>query len=708
MPSALLPISLLVAAAPIEVDAEWLAATTTLADDRAPASTRVQAAGVLVEAADERAIPVLRAAVRGREDAVRQGVLEHLESWPHAAVVALLDEAVHDELASQAARATAIRSLGGVGLPSAGHALYVAAGNRSVPAALRRLALTELEAGFPELLAERGPPRTVTDPVGATAGVIGNGVAGGILMSSVGVWGRTDTGVVVGAAGGGVIGAGTAGLYAGLRPLERGQGLLYASNVGWGLTGGVLLSHATFGRSGTPPAGDETKANVSALYRSAGVATGAAIALSRFDEGPTSEDVLSLDTGGWLGTQLALGIADLTEVDEPDDCWLPYDRPPTDAERCWNDTIIGNEQRRSAFGLGGLALGLGTAIAAQDAWQPTWQSGLFATAVGAEAGWIGGWLPTALGNDDPDGNVRTALHAGAAGALLLDHHLPRSPDSSVQVLYGGLVGNSLGAGIPMLFDAPEQTQVGVMLPVGAAGSIAGGFLGDRIELSGGDLSMMGVGTSLAVAEASTIGFILDENGVFTGDYQRTGLTLTAGGLAGLGFEALATRTDPDVGDMLFLGSAGAWGATYGVLTPIALDTDGTEADLALVTLLTADAFIAAGGVLVSPAVVELSARDTLLPQVCGVGGATLGTLGVSFASDEPPHLATGALVGTTVGFVGGGLLRAALPRRTASTWQPPVPTALARLRGDWRMGLSPTVLDDGTSGVTARLDVIGW
>ena len=706
MPSTPLPLTLMVVAATVEVDESWLAAITTLADDRAEASERIAAAEVLVKTADEQAIPVLRAAVRGREDRVRLGVVQLLPAWPHPDLVVLLADAANDSSASEAARSAALRGLGRIGLEDAGNALWEAASDTKMTAALRRIALTQLEASYPEVLERRGRPRTATDPIGATAGVIGNGLAGGILMSSVGVWGRTDTGVVVGAVGGSLIGAGTAGLYAGLRPVERGQGLLYASNVGWGLTSGVMLSNATFGRAVTPPAGDATKSKVSALYRSAGVATGAAIALTRFDDGPTTEDVLSLDAAGWIGTQLALGLADLTHPEDPDDCWPDGDATAT-SQQCWNEAILTYERRRNAIGLGGLATGLGTAILVQDAWQPTWESGLFASVVATETAVIGAALPTALGRPEPDGNLRTALHAGAAGALLLDHHLPQSPRSSAHTLYGGVVGNALGAGIPMLAGAREQVQVQVMLPVGAAGAVAGGLLGDGLGLSPGDLSMVGVGTTLTVAQATTIGFILDERGAWSSGAQRAGLTLTAGGLAGAGFEALGTQVEPEVGDMLFLGSAAAWGATYGALTPIALDTDGTASGLALVTMFTADAFIATGGLLMSP-VVELDPRDTLLPQVCAVGGATLGTLGASFASDQPPHLATGALVGTTVGFVGGGILRAVVPRRVSSAWRPPVPTALSRLPGSWHMALSPAVLPDGSSGVSARLDVMDW
>lgn len=297
MPFLRLPLSILVAAVPEVIDLEWVTAATTLADDRVSVSARVEAASVLMDARNERAIPMLRAAVRGREDNVRKGVIEQLPQWPHPDIVALLREAVYDNQASIPARDLAIAGLGRIDMPAAGRALWQAAGERSLPSSQRRSALEQLRTHYPEILAEKGPPTRSSDLLGGVAGVAGNGVTGAILMSSVGVWGRTDTGVVVGAVGGSVIGAGTAVTYAGFKPVDRGQGLLYASNVGWGLTSGILLSHATFGRTQGVSTSD-TKDNINALYRSAGVATGAGIALSRFHHHPTAEDVLSLDVGG--------------------------------------------------------------------------------------------------------------------------------------------------------------------------------------------------------------------------------------------------------------------------------------------------------------------------------------------------------------------------------------------------------------------------
>lgn len=44
----------------------------------------------------------------------------------------------------------------------------------------------------------------------------------------------------------------------------------------------------------------------------------------------------------------------------------------------------------------------------------------------------------------------------------------------------------------------------------------------------------------------------------------------------------------------------------------------------------------------------------------------------------------------------------------ASGWRPPVPTALARLPGQWQADVTPAVLDDGSTGIAAHIDVHSW
>ncbi len=175
---------------------------------------------------------------------------------------------------------------------------------------------------------------------------------------------------------------------------------------------------------------------------------------------------------------------------------------------------------------------------------------------------------------------------------------------------------------------------------------------------------------------------------------------------GLGLTALGAAVDPQAGDMLFLGSAGAWGAWYGALTPIALELEGDFDDFLLTTTVTGDVFLALGGLALLPPL-DLEPTRTLLPQLFGVGGATLGAMGVALFSLEQNEVAMGAVIGSTVGLAGGGITAAVLgPRDRASLVPAGRLPALARLPGHWSPTLTPTVIDDDP-GIYAGLSVTG-
>jgi hypothetical protein len=160
--------------------------------------------------------------------------------------------------------------------------------------------------------------------------------------------------------------------------------------------------------------------------------------------------------------------------------------------------------------------------------------------------------------------------------------------------------------------------------------------------------------------------------------------LTTGALAGLGFPALGTRVDLAPADTIFVGSAGAWGAWYGAMVPLALDLDGSMSTLLLSSSLTGDAFLILGGVLLSPRV-GLEAESALLAELGGLGGATLGALGASLASADGTRVAQGAVIGSTVGLLAGAVVTA-----TRGVSAPVLPVPRLRLPTGW--SISPTAL----------------
>ena len=195
-----------------------------------------------------------------------------------------------------------------------------------------------------------------------------------------------------------------------------------------------------------------------------------------------------------------------------------------------------------------------------------------------------------------------------------------------------------------------------MLPTGLAGYGVGTWAADRSEWSPGDRAMIGVGLGLSMWQATALSFIADQNGWYRDDVQIPGTILSSVSATGIGLGVLAHKLDPDPARMLFMGTAGIWGAWYGAMTPIALDLQSSSAAYMSAILLTSDAAILLGHYATSKKGF-LAPRDTLLPQLCGMAGATLGPLGVLMASEEATAVSAGALAGSTAGLVAGSLLQ---------------------------------------------------
>ena len=88
--------------------------------------------------------------------------------------------------------------------------------------------------------------------------------------------------------------------------------------------------------------------------------------------------------------------------------------------------------------------------------------------------------------------------------------------------------------------------------------------------------------------------------------------------------------------------------------------------------------------------------------------------GLTLREQLLPELSLGAELSTradgvaTAGFVGGGILRAVLPRHNPAPRVAAVPSAVHHLPGTWQFGLAPTVLEDGNTGLAAQLNVVDW
>ena len=133
--------------------------------------------------------------------------------------------------------------------------------------------------------------------------------------------------------------------------------------------------------------------------------------------------------------------------------------------------------------------------------------------------------------------------------------------------------------------------------------------------------------------------------------------------------------------------------------------DWDDAQYTLAATLTGDGALLLGGLALPESTLNLKPRRTLVPQLAGVAGATLGALGVALVSADSEPVARGAVVGSTLGLIGGGIGVALSPERSnhASLRLPRLDAP-----GDWHASLLPGMMPDGSSALFARLDVTGW
>lgn len=679
------------------------AAAILLSDESTPAQ-RAEAASVLASSGDADGLELLSAAADARAAEIQIAALRALPRAPGPEALALAAAALRSPAYTNEVRAAAAEVLGALGQPEAGEILWRAASEPDWPDEVRGAALRTLERSYPEVLAARGRPATRASVAGVTAGALGNGVAGDVMLSAVGAWGQYEAAEVIGAVGGGLIGVGTGALYGVTKSTSTGQGLAYASASAWGLSAGLIGSQVILGpnlaREGMDRFDGDRWENGAAATRLVGTLGGAALGFQWMRKSPDPKDVLEVDAAGYLGAQLGYGLATLA-VGREYGCEWNYDAAaPVNCDR-----FVPNTRARYGGALAGTALGLGFGPWLSRAWDPDLEQGVMGAAIGAESLWFAAFLPNALESPSPDGAARVGAHAGLAGGLAVAHLVQPDLSQAWMTGWGALVGNALGAGVPLLAGAESPDVTRVMLPVGVLGTAAGALGAGWVDPQPGDLAMLGVAVPVATAEGVAVGIITREEQVLDGD-QSLGLTLTFSATAAAGLTALAGRVEPQVDDMLFLGSTAVWGVWYGVLTPIALEADLNTTQRTLAATLTGDALLLLGGLSLPEATLGLDPRRTVIPQLGGVTGATLGALGASLVSGDGAGVARGAVIGSAVGLGGGAVLGALVSPRERPAAALHVPEI--DLPGRWSGFASPAILDDGSVGLTAQLSAYGW
>ncbi len=698
-------------------------------DDRRTEAERSEAIEALGALADPDVLWILRAAAREDLPTVQHAAIDAAAPMDHPEAVSILAWVVTSSGSVYANRSHALTRLAEHGTEAAADVLWAAASDRRVPARLRVMALDALEVHYPETLERRGVPRNVVDPLGGAAFVLANGLAGGIALSSVGTWGQFEGATAIGAVGGSAIGLGTGGLYVGGHPLTSGQGLAYASGVSWGLAAGAWTTSTAHGpwtlldnrRQ------RETAADYGAAYRLVGVAGGATLGALWMSQEPETWDVLEVDLAGYLGSAVVLAGTGLIVWDPtppPEHVLYEYPSYTYDYygeyredyatyddqnaqwrrdQRTWEADHRKQAQILAASTIVGSGLGLAAGFALKEPWELGWNDAAFASTLGLEAAWVGNFTPDALGIDDTymKGTVRLPWNAAIIGGLVLAEYHPMSLQTSAVTGTAMLSFNALGAGIPLM-NRPNDAQLmaQVMIPVGLVGTTAGVLAAPWLAPGPGEWTMTGVGTAIAAAHGPMVGFSVADNTRWRED-EVAGFTLVMAGATPPALLTAGHFVDPRPDDMLTLGAAFSWGAAYGMATPHAFRMGFSEESLGLSSAVVGDVFLA-GTALALTEGVGLEPRHTLIPQLAGVAGGTVGALSSAMFDVDSEEVVLGGLIGATVGLVGGATYTALRPPK------PPARNARRlRLPGLWQ----PTMFPAGSGGShvdRVGLVVTGW
>ena len=678
---------------------ELLGSVAGLMDPRTPDSERHALALRLSESEHPEVPRLLFGAARSRDPSVSNAGVAGLGACRSAEGALLLEglllERWGDE--SDETLVAVVDALGANRTPEAGEALYSAVQSGELRGDVQRAALAVLEVNYPSLMDDRGRPQGRTERgVGPLVAVSSAG-AGGVVLSSIGVWGRSDVAVTVGALGGAGIGAGLGGLWASTESLSAGQGLRYSSDVIWGITGGVL-AHRTIFDGPTYESRSRVGPNFAALLRATGASAGAASGAWQARHGtPDRQDVLEQDLAGFLGLMSGRAVGQLSGD------WVRV------REEGYNYRYYETSERAVQGGsLAGAALGLGGAALVRESWEASWTDVGLGAVGSVQMMTLLGSAHRVSGRQQRPGATRLGFGLGGLGGLALAEAVDPTPAQVGMAAWGGGLGHALGAGVPLLAGVESgQVVAGSTLSVGLLGTVGGGLSARALPLDRGDVALTGFAVPLAAIEGAAIGAWAEDRELGFTTEQVGGLVLTGSAVTGAVTTALGPHIAPSPGDVGMVASTTAWGAYHGLLVPLALDVKGRPSDLVLASVLTADGFLVAGSVLASPAV-DLDPRRTLVPQLAGLGGATLGSLGALMARDDGASAARGALIGSTLGFVAGGVVES---RRT-----PPADrdrTAVRRLRlpdlpGDWSVVAAPMPSAEGTTGAYAEVRAFGW
>lgn len=598
--------------------------------------------------------------------------------------------------------AETLESMRGIKHPQLAALLMRFITDETVPVSLREQALSQLQMDYSTWLADKEIP-VITAPNNRLANqlyAVSAGVTGSVLLGSVGVWGRNETSEAIGYTGGALLGATSGWLISQQQHPTLAQATLMASSNGWGLAVGQMLSE-----------GWALQPEYAALSRTLGVVAGTGYGHWARDRDMSLSDVLEADFAGYFGAQIAVGLTDISvdqslyQYPEWDDYYSdgrvdwedPAVQAADEAYRQATDEYYKNQQalynRKMLTATVGATVGLGASHLLMETWKPKPESVLFAGVWSGQIGIATDELLPAIGTEYPQGWVRLASHTAMAGALYYDHRNPVSYEQSIFSAYGAGAGYLLGYGVNNLAQGQYSYGVRNAAVLSTLGTLGGTSIGNRMNFSNDDWVTTGVGLGLSFWHMGSLDMIARE---WLNYQQSDGLFQTGMGVAALGLLATGKQFDVSSSDAIFLGSTAGWGAYYGALTPIMLGVDEqmTDTEQWLTTLIASDLFLASGayGLLTD----RFTSESTAMPQVLGVAGATLGSLGAFLFTDSSQVVSGAALLGATAGIASGVLLEQ--QNKGVSIHFEGHKRYTKRLSG-LRLQPSPYVDEDGNMGV---------
>lgn len=656
----------------------------------------------LVAASGDPAVPsVLRAAAWSRSAALRAEALALAFGVSPELGLALSQEVVRSDRLAGPERTQGLAALEQAGQPAAGLALIALSRESELPRPLRAEAGDAALRAYPELVAAEDEGVGSSDPIGVGLLTGAGALTGGVMLSSIGVWGQSDAATAIGAIGGTAIGGASALTYGLTQPVTLGQGARVASNVSWGVTGAALTNNWLIDGFG------ETQDNQRALIRVVGVGAGAGLGVWRMQHNPTAADALEMNVAGLAGMGIGTSVYSLAIHKTVMDCY--------NAEVCDYDAMDELNRGHAGAALGGAALAIGAQTLMRDRFQPTLTDYALSAVITGQAAASTAMLHDSVAWSEDRGGERPrfgtgdlallAASAGYGATWVLSDIFEPTPEQVALGTWTALLGDGLGAGVPLLLKADgAQVEQGAAL-LGAAGLAAGVGLHNQLDLSRGDVALQAVFVPIALAEGIALGNYLDYANADWDNDQAPGLMLTAASAVGIAGLASSPFIDPQADDMAFLGASAVWGAWYGTLLPVSFSPDGDARELLLTGSIGTDVGVAAGLGLIYG--VGLEPRRTVLPQLMGVAGATMGSLGVALGTQDGQAIAAGAVIGSTVGLGVGSLIEVNRENKPQ-----PVSLKLHRPRvdlpGHWSVAAMPTAMPDGALGGYVGVSAMGF